>query len=62
MTDFQHELFTLELYPRFNSSFEAALFNGDNPDKYEKIQMESVSNLLLHETPLQEKEVWWGRG
>lgn len=62
MTDFQHELFTLELYPRFNSSIEAALFNGDNLDKYKKVQMESVSHLLLHQTPLHEKEARGRRG
>lgn len=56
MTNFQHELLTSQFYPRFNSSIEAVLFNGDNLDKYEKIQMESVSNLLLHQTALHEKE------
>lgn len=62
MTDFQHELFTLELYPRFNTSIEAALFNGDNLDKYKKVQMESFSNLLLRQTPLHEKEARGRRG
>lgn len=56
MTNFQREIFTSELYPRFNSNIEAALFNDDNLDKHKKVEMESVSNLLLHQTPPHEKE------
>lgn len=62
MTNFQHEIFTSELYPRFNSNIEAAFFNDDNLDKHKKIEIESASNLLLHQTPPHEKEAGGRRG
>mgnify|MGYP001855163156 CR=1 FL=1 len=51
----QHEIFTSELYPRFNSSIEASLFNDDNLDKYEKIQLGSISILTLCQIQLHER-------
>lgn len=51
----RHEILTFEFYPGFNNSAEALLFNDDNLGKYKKIR--SISNLVLHQTALSEKEV-----
>lgn len=52
----QDEIFTSELYPRFNNSIEASLFNDDNLDKYKMLQMEHQIRNTFYQTPLHEKE------